>query len=59
MKVDKCIEYGMCDNCDQDPAMCFNQGYCEYEGPLCEGWNSVEDCVGCELECPNAVKEVE
>ena len=59
MTIDKYIENGICEDCDQDPAFCFNQGYCGYDGPLCEGWNSNEDCVGCELDCPNAVKEVE
>lgn len=28
----------------------------KYNGPLCEGWNSNEDCVGCELDCPNSVE---
>ena len=27
---DNIIE-GRCDGCDQDPAKCYNQGYCEYE----------------------------
>lgn len=38
----------------------LNKMFDEYkQGPLCEGWNSKKDCVGCELDCPNAIKEVE
>ena len=32
----KVIDYlcdHICEGCDQDPAQCFNQGYCEYDGP--------------------------
>lgn len=24
---------GICNGCDQDPAQCYNQGYCEYDEP--------------------------
>ena len=27
------ICYQICEGCDQDPAKCFNQGYCEHDGP--------------------------
>lgn len=35
----------------------FDEEDCKYDVPLCEGWNSEEDCIGCELDCPNAIKE--
>lgn len=31
MSVEDRIYDMICDGCDQDPAMCYNQGYCEYD----------------------------
>lgn len=31
MSVEDRICDMICDGCDQDPAMCYNQGYCEYD----------------------------
>ena len=31
MSVEDRIYDMICDGCDQDPAMCHNQGYCEYD----------------------------
>lgn len=31
MSVEDRICNMICDGCDQDPAMCYNQGYCEYD----------------------------
>ena len=31
MSVEDRIYNMICDGCDQDPAMCYNQGYCEYD----------------------------
>lgn len=36
IKYNKVMDYicdNICEGCDQDPAKCFNQGYCEYDGP--------------------------
>ena len=33
MTVDEYIQEGICYSCDQDPAQCHLQGYCEYDGP--------------------------
>lgn len=29
--VEDLIIEGICDNCDQDPTKCYNQGFCQYE----------------------------
>lgn len=31
MPVEDRMYDGICDGCDQDPTMCYNQGYCEYD----------------------------
>ena len=31
MSVEDRIYDMICDGCDQDPTMCYNQGYCEYD----------------------------
>lgn len=31
MSVEDRICEMICDGCDQDPAKCYNQGYCEYD----------------------------
>ena len=31
MSVEDRIYDMICDGCDQDPMMCYNQGYCEYD----------------------------
>lgn len=36
VKYNRVMDYicdHVCDGCDQDPAKCFNQGHCEYDGP--------------------------
>ena len=33
MTVEQYILEGICCGCDQDPAQCHLQGYCEYDGP--------------------------
>lgn len=36
MSVEDRIYDGICDGCDMDPAMCYNQGYCEYDKEVTE-----------------------
>lgn len=31
MTVEDYMLEGICDGCDQDPAMCYNLGYCYYD----------------------------
>lgn len=31
MSLQRCIESGACEDCDQDCASCFIKGYCIYE----------------------------
>ena len=37
MDVEDYMLEGICDGCDQDPAMCYNLGYCYYDH-LQEQW---------------------
>lgn len=31
LTVEDCILLGYCEQCDLDPACCYNKGFCEYE----------------------------
>lgn len=37
MSIEFYISEGICNGCDQDPAECYNLGYCIYDGK--EGTN--------------------